>query len=314
MMFSRFLKKLSHNIKNIEMPHTGVLVLAAICISVIAISLSFQIKTSREKFNLSNNIIAEAGTSESSLAADKRIAAALAETQQDILGSLSISSNPFEPNPKDTLSDSFTKNIVSAYSKYQYSGATDLNGLSNSAVNNLDTSSLPQKRYSIKDIKIYVPTNNNEIKEYGNMFAKNYLTALAPVVNAPSKYSGDISAIGEIYKQISKNLLEMKVPNEVAINHLQVINDFSLMADTFPLINGQEKDPVKALLGLRLVQDSMTNVPQMFIQINKYFKQNAIIFDKSEPGSIWNQVPDAIPESANSGSASNGGTSGNLFQ
>ncbi len=300
-LVSAFVSKASKFLKNIEMPHKSVMVLAAICISAIAISLSYKIKEASMQVagaQYSANIAVEAGTSEQALAADKRIAAALAETQADILGSLATSTNPFDPSPKDSMSDTFTKNIVTAYAKYQYAGngGADLSALSDEALSNLRADTLPQKKYAITDVIMFVPKSDAEIKEYGNAFAKNYLTALVPVMNSPAKYDADINAVSGIYRQISANLIKMRVPSEVAVTHLQVVNDFTLMADTFPLINGQEKDPVKALLGLSLIQDSMTEVPQLFVQIHKYFKQNGIIFDKNEPGSIWDQVPDSISE------------------
>jgi hypothetical protein len=75
------------------------------------------------------------------------------------------------------------------------------------------------------------------------------------------------------------------------------------MADTFPFIDGEEKDPVKALLGLRIVQNNLIELPTLFIKINQYFKQNGILFDKSEAGYLWTQLPDSVPQTTTDPSA-----------
>ncbi len=295
-----------------EMPHKGVLVLASICIVAIGISLTYRIKEARiEALNTAaaytNNIAVEAGTSNQVLAADERVAAALAETQDDLLGTLASSSNPFAPNPKDSISDRFTKNIVAAYSQYEFSKTGDFNldSASNDTINSIDTSSLPKEKYTLNDLHVYIPKTKDEIKVYGNTFAKTYIGDILPVANDPSTYSSNINAVGNLYRKIAADLMKISVPNELATAHLQIANNFNLMADTFPSIDGQEKDPVKALLGLQVIKTAMTGIPPMFIKINKYFKGNGIIFENTEPGAIWAQVPDTVPAGAPDSTAQN---------
>ena len=307
--------KNSNLIRNIELPHRSVLILAAICVSAVAITLTYKIKEARmitqaeSQAIYTNNIAAVAGSNDLALAADQRVAAALAETQNVLLGGLATSSNPFDPSPKDSISDRFTKDIISAYSKSQYSQNTALGsnaGASSNidestvgadALNNIDTSKLPHERYTLNNISVFIPQNKADIKTYAETFAKVYLQTIAPVGKNPNAYNSNITAVGGLYKQISSNLLKLKVPNDLALIHLKIVNSFALMADTFPLIDGEEKDPVKALLGLSLVQKSLTELPTLFIQINKYFKQNGILFEKNTVGAMWLQVPDTLPKS-----------------
>lgn len=314
------LRNFFHRIKgsnlaqNIEMPHTKVLILAAICISVVAIALTYRVKEAKMATLTKNpysSLAAVAGTSNQVLAADERVAAALAETQNSLLGALAKSGNPFDPNQNDSVSDRFTKDIISAYSKAQYSQNGDTEGGAgseidvNSALNNIDTSKLPAPRYTIKEVTIFVPQNKAQIKEFANNFAKTYLVTLAPVATNPTKYSTHLEEVGNLYNLLAANLLKVPVPSELATVHLQIVNSFALMADTFPLIDGEEKDPVKALLGLSLVQKALTELPTLFIKMSQYIKQNGILFDKTEAGSLWLGVPDALPATTASSQANN---------
>lgn len=297
-------KHIKHRLKtaNIELPHSKTLILAAICVVAIGITLSYRIKQARVE--AASSVTAEAGTNDQTLAADERVAAAIASAQDDLLGALASSTNPFEPTPKDNTSDRFTKDILAAYAQYQYGTddtIADPQTASDNAINNIDTSTLPQKPYGMKDLTLFVPQNNVEIQTYGSTFAKTYLTLLAPVAQNPAIYNSDIEKVGGLYRNIAASLAKIPVPNDLAQEHLAVVNDFAQMADTFPLIDGQEKDPVRALLGLRIVQTDLAELPTMFIKINQYFKQNGILFDKSNPGYLWTQVPDTLPAaSANS--------------
>jgi hypothetical protein len=163
-------------------------------------------------------------------------------------------------------------------------------------INNINTDSLPKPVYTSSDISVFTPSNKDEIKKYGNLFAKTYLDALAPVAAHPERFSDDLINIGEIYKKIGESLIKIKAPAEVAEKQLSLANGFAVMAKAFPLVNGQQKDPVKALLGLQVVKDSMENQVRMFTDMNTYFRQNGILFEKGEPGALWNNLSASVPE------------------
>jgi hypothetical protein len=282
---------------HIELPHTKILVLAAICISIISIVLAYKISEAKKNLVNNKNIYATAGSDANEIAADQRIADALNEAQLANLGYLGSTTDPLAPSPKDTLTDRFSKDIFAAYIQFEKSGEKlSESELSLNPINNINTDSLPKPVYTSSDISVFTPSNKDEIKKYGNLFAKTYLDALAPVAAHPERFSDDLINIGEIYKKIGESLIKIKAPAEVAEKQLSLANGFAVMAKAFPLVNGQQKDPVKALLGLQVVKDSMENQVRMFTDMNTYFRQNGILFEKGEPGALWNNLSASVPE------------------
>lgn len=277
----------------IELPHRKVLILASICVSIILVSLSYQVITNKKTAVgfYSDSIAIVAGNTEESNLADKRVLEALQQAREAELGELATSTNPFDPSPKDSISDRFSKDLFAAFLKYrEANGNISDEDLSRDAIANIKTDNLPKPKYNLSDLRIFVARSKDEVKKYGNDFAQNYLEVLTPVSKNPAKYDKQVSDLTPVYKSIGERLIKMQVPSEVAAAHLQLANSFILMADTFEIIDNQQKDPVKALLGLRIIQDTLPQQVDMFTKISDYFNRNGILFNKGEYGVMWNQT------------------------
>lgn len=278
----------------VQLPNTKVLVLGAICISAIVITLAYKISLAdQEKAALqSTNLMGTQGEDDSTLSSDQRIAGALYESRIASLGALASSSNPFNPAPKDSLSDSLSKGVFAAYQQYEQSGGQmNEDDLASAALSGLNTDGLPQPIYSLNQISVFVPSTTDEIKNYANTFAKIYVVNVTPVAKNPEKYSSNLSGLAAIYKKVASDLIKIKTPLDVAQAQLNIANSFAMMAEAFPLVDGQTKDPVKALLGLRTVKEAMQSQVTMFTKISAYLKQNAILFEKGDAGIMWNTIP-----------------------
>lgn len=268
-------------------PHTRVLIIAAVCISVIGISLSYKVSTEQAKL-AEQNVTVSAGKTPEEIANDKKIIAALEEARIKSLGILASTTNPFAPTPKDTISDRFAKDVFAAYLEYDQKGKLPD---PDSWVNNLDyldISDIKKNKYTLAFLPVFSPQTKEEIKEYGNQFAKTYLETILPVDRDPVKYQSDVKNMTPIYRNIGENLMKLRVPSAVASEHLELANQYLKQADAFLLVSGEAKDPAKALLGLKVVQDGMQTQIEMFTRIKKYFKDNGILFESGEPGNFWN--------------------------
>lgn len=267
--------------KQIQLPNRRILILGAICLSVIVITLSQKAVESKKLSAQKENLLASAGQDEKSVLADERILKAIEEAT---IASLSASSsNPFVTSPNDTLSDRFSKNIVSAYAKYQSGLATE-EQIANEVINDIDTSGAPKEKYTLAQVQIFTPRDKQEIKDYANNFAREFLSAIDPVAKDPGKYNSNINLMSSIYQDVAQRLIRIRVPNALAISHLKIVNSYQLQADSFFLISGQEKDPVKAFVGLSVMKNSAIDQQKAFTVLTEYIKQNGIIFSESEPG------------------------------
>ncbi len=274
---------------SIELPHRKVLILAAICGSVVLIALSYKLVEKRNEAVYNSSVTAVAGESEENSLADKRLLDALDQARQEELEALASSTNPFTPDPKDSVSDRFAKDIFAAYVKYQQAGGNISDSeLSNEAISNINTDFLPKPKYNLADLRIIVPKNKDEIKVYGNLFAKEYVDVISKIQKRPDLYNSKVSDLTPIYKEIADRLIKIPTPNQVAPLHLELVNSMAIMGDSLVLIDTQSKDPVKALLGLRMVRDAVPVQNDMFTKISYFFQQNDILFSDNEYGVIWN--------------------------
>ena len=90
------------------------------------------------------------------------------------------------------------------------------------------------------------------------------------------------------YAASIETLKAAKVPASLGFNHLQVLNNFNASLQMLILLSEYEKDPVKGLIALKSFQVNAENAVALFDTIASELKKNDIIFDKTEPGYIWN--------------------------
>lgn len=270
------------------LPHKKVLILGAVCISIIAILLTYKISNEKRLLIEQSDLSVVGGKSEEQIAADRKIIEALNKAKIASLGMLASSTNPFDPSPKDSVSDRFSKDIFSAYLQYQQDGVLPDGDAIIDNLEYLDIRDIDKNKYSLAFLNIFVPTTTEELKGYGNNFAKVYLDTVKPVDQNIAKYQSDINNMVPIYKALGENLLKVRVPSAIANEHLQLVNQYLKQADAFVLVGGEVKDPVKALLGLKVVREGMLIQVEMFTKIKKYLNDNGIIYEVSEPGNFWN--------------------------
>ena len=267
--------------------HRRVLVVAAVCLSLIGISLTYKISEDK-KLALGDSVSILSNTSADQIKADQRVIDALNKAKIEQLGALATSSNPFLPSPKDNVSDRFTKDILSAYAEYDQ---TDQEPDTESVISNmtyLDTSDIEKNKYTLAYLPIFVPTTASQIKDYGNQFAQVYLTDIAPISNdTTGKYQTDLSLMVPIYRKIGEDLMKIKTPAAISAAHLSLANDYLKQSDAFLLINKEDSDPVQALLGLKVVSEAVPRQASMYTQITNYLDSNGIIYGAGEPGNFW---------------------------
>ncbi|MDQ5912533.1 MAG: hypothetical protein QG568_748 [Patescibacteria group bacterium] len=271
------------------LPHRKILILGAVCISIIGIILTYKItKERRLVAEKGYELSVVGGKTEEQRLADQKIIEALNKAKIDSLGALASSTNPFDPSPKDTVSDRFTKDIFSAYLRYEQDGILP-DG--DSLVNNLeylDVSDIQKNKYTLAYLNIFAPTSKDQIRAYGNEYARVFLKIVDPVAKDTFKYQSDINNMVPIYKSLGENLLKISVPSAVANEHLGLVNQYLKQADAFVLVGGEVKDPVKALLGLQVIREGIPAQVEMYTKIKKYLYENDIVYEKSEPGNFWN--------------------------
>ena len=216
--------------------------------------------------------------------------------QAQIEAMATTTTNPFAANKNDTLTDRLSKNFFASYAQNQLAtnanpntqtSDADAEALANNAIASVDTSSMPKAKYNLRSLTISSDATATEVHAYGNLFASIQAEEFKKISDNPNRYNNDLNAIAPIYRSIGERLAHIQVPVAVSVQHLQLVNDYILSADLFPLISAQSKDPLKALIAMREYKDASTRQSGLYTEIADYFQSNAILFNKTEPGFFW---------------------------
>lgn len=267
--------------------HNKVLILGAICISIIAGVVSYKIADIKNQQKINKRVDAFDVRSNNFDETTSKILDALDNSDQLI--DPEDPEDPFTITDKDTATSRMAKQVYYDYVN-QEAGNSDLtvSDIATNALSQISSNDIPKAKYNLNNISYVSSLSNQEIRLYGNNFAEIYIRNLTSVAKNQAKYSDNLTALAGVYENISKELIKIKVPTQISSSHLAIINNYQIMADSFRLIDTQSQDPVKSLLGVKSAKEASEDNDLMFINIGKYFKNSGIIFGNNEVGSIWN--------------------------
>lgn len=191
--------------------------------------------------------------------------------------SKSVTSDP------DNISQTVSKDLFAKFMSLQMSD--NLNSETQEKVvadviANIDPGSIPP-RYSLTDIKV-VSQNEVTLRTYGNQVAEALFDLQKSITPQSTNKQGLAS-----YSATIEGLKNLSVPNSLGLSHLQLLNNFNASYQMLILLAEYEKDPVKGLIALKSLQTNNENALELFKTIALEFKNNDIIFDKSEAGYLW---------------------------
>ncbi len=269
--------------------HNKVLILGAICISIIAGVVSYKITDYKSQ---QNDIRKQRSAGLFNITGDKedptitKILSAIDNSQPSI--GTSTEEDPFTITDKDNATARLAKQVYSDYVN-QEAGNSDLNvsDIAQNAIGQLSSSDIPRAKYGINSIIFNTDSNSETLRLYGNNFAEIYMRNMRIIADNQKKYSNSLAEIAVIYENVSKELLKLHVPPQISSSHLAIVNNYQIIADSFRLIDMQSQDPVRSLLGVKSSKEAINDNDQMFANISKYFKNNDIIFGNNEVGVIW---------------------------
>ncbi|MFA4890162.1 MAG: hypothetical protein WC587_00795 [Candidatus Paceibacterota bacterium] len=239
--------------------------------------------------------------------------------------------DPLKKGPDDKISpsalttdsgtgNSLTENFgIKIFSDYISAKSSFDSMLSEREKNNLadswmsDLSSLQEKEktssvYKIGDIKISQDNSTEAIKKYGNevgAIINKYAKPIPPSEHELSVFQAALEAengaglekLGariDVYNNLTKNALVLQVPKNISLPHLSLTNSFSGVADGLKKMKEVFDDPVLGMAGFNQYQDSAVAMADAIRNINDFFDQRKIIFNKDEAGYIFRQIKENL--------------------
>ncbi len=268
-------------------PGRNIFILAAVCISIVIISIVVKEKSKRVAASKQVSTLF-ATTSSSTITNIRDI---IVNNEADL--ALATNTNPFAPSESDTLTDTLSKNIFLSYVKYDAQGLLDSqegpDQIAENILLGIDTEKLPQSSYTYNQVKVFTPTIAGDLINYGNQYAQAEVGNLSLIKKNPKQYNNNLSAIGELYKTIGADMMKIKTPFPVATNHLAIANAYDMMGQSLINISQSTEDPLKATLSVKVFKESVTTQYTNYMEIADYIQGSGIIFAENAPGAIFNK-------------------------
>lgn len=197
----------------------------------------------------------------------------------------------------DAVSRTLLVNLTNAKTQGLGSDIPTQNQLIASAIGQIDAKK-QAVLYTRNDLTVTTDTPDAQ-KTYGNALAvaiaKNsgtsYVDTLVAIDNATAQVDAThlqkLPTIAATYQTITKTLLQVPVPQTFAPFHLQLVNNFQKIAETYAPMGTILTDPLRGLTAVKDYQTLTQETLLVFINIGQTLNKNGILFTKDEPGSAW---------------------------
>ena len=256
----------------------------SVCIFVLIVTFSV---TQKDKLNLnkySNNIIVDEN-GKIKTKADVYRDNILETVSEENIKNFKKFSKTFEKNSNDNLTDGISKDIFAQYIKYNTSGEIKESDIINTTQDMLKNKVDLENPIYYKDIQT-VASNINNLKTYGNNVAiiqNGVAKGIVSIVNKKNK----TPYIANIYKTAAKLLMQIEVPDAISREHLALINGYNKYSEGLLMLEYQDIDPAKSLLGLTKIKSATEEILGSFDKIKKTIILNKVNYTENEPGIIW---------------------------
>lgn len=255
----------------------------SVCIVSLIIAFVFFDKNKKEIDKPSNITVSE--NNESNVKSDQYQNEIMETIVNENIKNFEKFSNNFKKNSSDNLTDTFSKDVFNQYIKYNASGEIDKNEILNITQNVLKNKDLIENPTIRNDIKT-VPSNINNLRIYGNEIAMVQEGFNRGVISLEDK-KNKAPYIANIYKTTAELLIMINVPEYLSDNHINLINGLKKYSEGLNMMEYQNTDPAKAILGLNKVKNANTEILKSFEKIKKTIILNKINYSEKDPGYFW---------------------------
>lgn len=263
--------------------HKKTLNILAICIVLVLVVFSITYKSKKGSQFSSNISVNENG--EIQTKADEYQSNIVQTVAEENVKNFQKFAKTFEKSSGDNITDGLSKDIFTQYIKYNTSGQIsqdDIMTASQQVLQNKKDLSNPTtyaeikvSASSLKNLKIYA--NNVAVIENG---VNKGIASLNPKKdNTPY--------IANIYLKAAQLFTGIYVPESLSESHLAIINGYKKYNEGLIMMEQQNRDPAKALIGLTKVKDATTEITENFEKIKKTIILNKVSFTQDEPGYMW---------------------------
>ncbi len=265
--------------------HKKTLNIAAVCVVVLLATFLYIQKDKKATTEKENNIsIENAKTTETLQVGDYQQSIIDTITKQQ-LESFEKVSDSFKKKENDTLSDKIAKDVFGQYIEYNTSGTLDAATLQNMTVNNIAGQIPYTPTVRINNLRLSAPTVAN-LKTYTNKIAVIQFELDKAIASISNKPNPDIY-IKNLYIAASNLYYRQAVPSSLGDYHANIINAYRKYVTAFNLMQMQQKDPARALLGVDMAKKAGDELISNISNIRNIALLNKIVYEPKDPAFQW---------------------------
>jgi len=265
--------------------HKKTLNIISVCIVALVIVFSITQKDKIVSFGSDNIEVDENGKVMTK--ADQYQANIIDTVAEENLKNFKEFAKTFEKSEGDNITDGLSKDIFSQYIKYNTSGEIKPEEILNATQDVLKNKSRVTNPVTYGDIRSVTPTAEN-LKIYGNNLAIIQNEVNKGIVSHERK-TNKTPYIASIFMTASKLITDIGVPESLSENHVTIINAYKKYSEGLILMEQQNTDPAKALLGLNQVKEATAELSSGFDKIKKtiILNKDKINYTEADPGYIF---------------------------
>ncbi len=257
--------------------------IAAVCVFLLIIVFSI---TQKDKLidKFSDNIVVDEN-GKIVTKADRYQENILATVTEENIKNFQKFSKSFQKNSSDNLTDSLSKDVFTQYIKYNTSGEIKTDEIAKMTNDLLKNKIQSANTITINQIKTTSSSVEN-LKIYGTNLAivQDALTKVISNINTKKDKTPYVAAA---YRGAADVLKTVVVPDILAENHLLIVNGYIKYSEGMSLLEYQNSDPARALLGINSLQTATTELTNGFEKIRKTIILNKVSYTADDPGMIW---------------------------
>jgi hypothetical protein len=200
-------------------------------------------------------------------------------------------------NMTDSLGRTILVNLANAKAQGLGDDIPTQNQIISDALSHVPQTSV--KSYALTDLTIASSSSKSAIHDYANalMVTLNVHTkasmqeTLVIVGTAIDSQNSDelkkLVPIEADYDALTKDLLKVSVPQTLSPLHLQIVNNFSALTESYTDMAHLIDDPVRGLAGMQNYRALTGETRRVFTNVAQEFVKDGILFASGEPGAGW---------------------------
>jgi hypothetical protein len=158
------------------------------------------------------------------------------------------------------------------------------------------------KKYAIGDLRAIQGADHDQIYAYGDRFmeivadhpdlqVRNEVEVLMAYIEEGDQFARDVLRDrGDQYYEVAEKMIALEVPQEVALKHLALVNNFYLIGRAIHNMSSGPNDPVRSLTGINGYVKNIDEQRENALVIQAFLDEQGVVYPEDAAGYAWHTI------------------------